>query len=182
MIEVFGIEGGLGVLRYRCGELLAMTALLVGGSVGVAPGANAQDEPSWNGEYSVTFFGTEKTGTSSAAQGAEGSPTFDYTFSSSCETNPCTATIVGGPPPSNPTVPVPIQYTWNGSEWELTNRWWWNCVKPDGAIEWVPASSTVTYTPLRNGTLDGSWLTTIESGACQGTVQMPLQAVPISNT
>ena len=168
--------------RYHCGGLIAMMVVSLGGSLCVAPGAFAQEEPSWNGEYSVTFFGTEKTGTSPAARGLEGSPTFDYVFSSTCSTDPCTATIVGGPPPGNPTVPLPIRYTWNGSAWELVNSWWWNCVKPDGSIERNPASARVIYTPLQNGTLNGAWHTDIQSGFCQGTVDIPLQAVPIANT
>lgn len=166
---------------YYRGGWTAVFAVMLAGSVCVAPAA-AQEEPSWNGEYSVTFYGTEKTGTSTAAQEPEGSSTSNYTFSSSCATDPCTATIVAGPPPTNPTVPVPITFSWNGSAWELSNRWWWNCVKPDGGLEWVPASSRVTYTPLRNGTLNGLWHTDIESGACQGSVEMPLQAVPVENT
>ena len=35
-----------------------------------------------------------------------------------------------------------------------------------------------TYTPQPDGTLAGTFQTTIDSGACQGTVAIPLTAVP----
>ena len=48
----------------------------------------------------------------------------------------------------------------------------------DGTIEWNPAGAAVIYTPKPDGTLTGSFHADISSGRCQGTVDMPIEAVP----
>ena len=163
--------------RYRWGGFIAVTALGLGGALAGAPVAAAADTASWNGEYEITFFTNKKTGTSLAADQKEGSYVKDFVFSSSCAEE-CTATVVDGPPPTNPTVPLPITYTWNGSAWEMLNAWHWNCLRPDGSIEWNPATTRVTYRPQADGSLRGAWHTNIHSGVCEGTVYIDTLAEP----
>jgi hypothetical protein len=93
-----------------CAPSLAIAAL------SVFPTASA-DPPSWNGEYAITFIVGPKSGTSIAAGQSEVQYTDTYAFRSSCTSGKCTATIISGPPPRNPTVPQPVQFTWDGSSW-----------------------------------------------------------------
>lgn len=165
--------------RYLWGALGAVVAALLGGALWVAPPALAGGAPTWSGAYAVTFQVDQKTGTSAAARQPEAVYTNVYTFASTCSTDPCTATIVDGPAPSNSTVPQPITFSWNGAAWELVNKWQWNCLLPDGTTEWDPANAAVTYTPQADGSLKGEWTTTITSGACQGTVYIPMKAVAV---
>ena len=145
-------------------------------AVWLAPAAIA-DQPSWNGQYAITFMVGPKSGTSIAAGDPEGQHTDTYGFSSSCAGGKCTATIVSGPPPSNPTVPQPVQFTWDGSSWTQVSDFQWDCMMPDTTIQWVPAHASVRYTPQPDGTLAGTMHTDIASGACQGTVEMHMTAV-----
>ncbi|BBY66369.1 Rv2253 family sensor-like surface protein [Mycolicibacterium helvum] len=134
------------------------------------------DSPSWNGEYAITFIVGPKAGTSMAAGQPEQQHTETYGLQSSCTGGKCTATITSGPPPSNPTVPQPIQFTWDGSSWTQANDFQWQCMMPDETIQWSPAHADVRYTPQPDGSLSGVMHTEILSGACQGTVDMEMTA------
>lgn len=68
----------------------------------------AADSASWNGEYAITFIVGPKAGTSMAAGQPEQQHTETYGFQSNCANGKCTATIISGPPPSNPTVLSPF--------------------------------------------------------------------------
>ncbi len=162
--------------RFWTGLVVAGAAVVVG-SVSPAPVALGE-VPTWEGPYAVTFGADEKTGTSEAATQWQNAYTENFVFSSTCSADRCITTVLGGPAPSNPTVPEPLQYTWNGSAWQLINDWQFNCQLPDGSTEWSPASARVTYTPQSDGTFYGEWETVIHSGACEGTLNMPLLAVP----
>jgi len=141
----------------------------------LSPVASA-DAASWNGEYAITFIVGPKAGTSIAAGQPEGQYTDTYTFQSSCADGTCTATIVGGPPPRNPTVRQPVQFTWDGSSWTQASDFEWDCMMPDETIQWSPARADVRYTPQPDGSLSGTMRTEISSGPCQGTVEMNMTA------
>lgn len=134
------------------------------------------DSPSWNGQYAITFIVGPKDGTSVAASQPEVQYTDTYTFSSSCASGKCVATIVGGPPPRNPTVPQPVQFTWDGSSWTQASDFQWDCMMPDTSIQWSPARGTTRYTPQPDGTLAGTIHTDILSGPCQGTLDINMTA------
>ena len=144
-------------------------------AVSLVPTAFA-DAPSWNGLYAITFMVGPKSGTSIAAGDPESQHTDTYGFSSTCTGGKCTATIISGPPPSNPTVPQPVQFTWDGSSWTQHSDFQWDCMMPDTTIQWDPAHADVRYTPRPDGTLAGTMRTDIASGACQGTVEMDMTA------
>ncbi|KKC03323.1 hypothetical protein [Mycobacterium nebraskense] len=134
------------------------------------------DSPSWNGQYAITFMVGPKAGTSMAVGNPEVQHTETYGFRSSCTNGKCVATIVSGPPPSNPTVPQPVQFTWDGTSWSQVNDFQWDCMMPDTTIQWNPARATVRYTPQPDGSLAGIMHTDILSGACQGTIDMDMKA------
>ena len=134
------------------------------------------DSPSWNGTYTITFIVGPKSGTSLAAGQPEGQYSDTYTLQSNCTGGKCTATIVGGPAPRNPTVPQPLQFTWDGSSWTQSSDFQWDCMMPDTTIEWDPAHADVRYTPQPDGTLAGTMHTDIRSGTCQGSVEMNMTA------
>jgi len=136
----------------------------------------SSDPPSWNGEYAITFIVGPKSGTSLAAGQPEGQYTDTYTFQSSCTSAKCTATIISGPAPRNPTVPQPVQFTWDGSSWTQVNDFQWDCMMDDGTIQWNPARADVRYTPQPDGSLSGTMHTEILSGPCQGTLEMHMTA------
>jgi hypothetical protein len=144
-------------------------------ALSLAPTAFA-DQPSWNGQYAITFMVGPKSGTSMAVGDSESQHTETYGFHSSCTGAKCTATIISGPPPSNPTVPQPVQFTWDGSSWTQHSDFQWDCMMPDTTIQWSPARSDVRYTPQADGTLAGVMHTEILSGPCQGTVEMNMTA------
>ncbi|OBH12075.1 hypothetical protein [Mycobacterium sp. E1747] len=144
-------------------------------ALSLSPNALA-DNPSWNGRYAITFMVGPKAGTSMAVGNPEVQHTETYGIRSSCTSGKCVATIVSGPPPTNPTVPQPIQFTWDGKSWSQTNDFQWDCMMPDTSIQWNPARATVTYTPQPDGSLDGLMHTDILSGACQGTIDMDMKA------
>ena len=152
---------------------------LCAGSVAIAlamsPIATA-DPPSWNGEYAITFIVGPKSGTSMAVGQPEGQYTDTYGFRSSCTSGKCIATIISGPPPRNPTVPHAVQFTWDGSSWTQVSDFQWDCMMPDGTIQWNPARADVRYMPQLDGSLSGTMHTEILSGACQGTVEMHMTA------
>lgn len=137
----------------------------------VAAPTGAADNPSWNGQYAVTFMVAPKSGTSMAVGDPEVQHTQTYGFSSSCSNGKCVATIVSGPPPTNPTVPQPVQFTWDGSSWKQESDFQWDCMMPDTSIQWNPAHAVVRYTPQPNGSLSGVMHADIASGACQGWIE-----------
>ncbi|MBE1551121.1 hypothetical protein GGC64_005181 [Mycobacterium sp. OAS707] len=156
-------------------SLVGVSAGLLAFAVSLSAPAGA-DAASWNGEYAITFIVGPKAGTSVAAGQPESQYTDTYTLSSSCAGGKCTATIVGGPAPRNPTVPQPVQFTWDGSSWTQSSEFQWDCMMPDTTIEWDPARADVRYTPQADGTLAGTMHTEILSGTCQGTLEMNMTA------
>jgi hypothetical protein len=163
------------VNRDRVRSLVGLSTAPVVLALSLSPAASA-DAASWNGEYAITFIVGPKAGTSIAAGQPEGQYTDTYTFESRCSDGKCTATIIGGPPPSNPTVPQPVQFTWDGSSWTQVSDFQWDCMMPDETIQWSPAHADVRYTPQPDGSLSGTMRTEIASGACQGTVEMNMTA------
>jgi hypothetical protein len=161
--------------RHRARSLVGLYAVPLAIAALLPPAASG-DNPSWNGEYAITFMVGPKSGTSMAVGDPESQHTEKYGFRSSCASGKCIATIVSGPPPSNPTVPQPVQFTWDGSSWTQVTDFQWDCMMPDTSIQWAPAKSTVRYTPQANGTLAGVMHTDISSGPCQGWIEMDMTA------
>ena len=123
------------------------------------PPTAAADTPSWNGVYTITFLVGPKSGTSLAAGDPEEQHTDTYGFRSSCTSGKCTATIISGPPPSNPTVPQPVQFTWDGSSWTQVSDFQWDCMMPDTTIQWSPARSNGIRPERRTLHAPTRWLT-----------------------
>jgi hypothetical protein len=161
--------------RERLSCLVGLCAPSLAIALSVCPTASA-DPPSWNGEYAITFIVGPKSGSSIAAGQPEGQYTDMYAFRSSCMSGECTATIISGPPPRNPTVPQPVQFTWDGSSWRQVSDFQWDCMMPDTTIQWNPARADVRYTPQPDGSLTGTLHTEILSGACQGTLDINMTA------
>ena len=161
--------------RDRLSSLIGLCTASLAITLSLARTASAEP-PSWNGEYAITFIVGPKSGTSIAAGQPEGQYTDTYAFRSNCTSGKCTATIISGPPPKNPTVPQTAQFTWDGSSWTQGSDFQWDCMMPDGTIQWNPARADVRYTPQPDGTLSGTMHTEILSGACQGTVEMNMTA------
>jgi hypothetical protein len=159
----------------RLSSLVCFCAASLALTLPLPPTASA-DSPSWNGEYAITFIVGPKSGTSMAAGDAEVQYTDTYGFRSSCTSGKCIATIVSGPPPRNPTVPQPVQFTWDGSSWTQVSDFQWDCMMPDTTIQWNPARANVRYTPQPDASLSGTMHTEILSGACQGTLDMNMTA------
>ncbi|VBA59344.1 hypothetical protein [Mycobacterium attenuatum] len=166
-------------LRQIALAALAATALgCAAVPAATAPQATADDGPSWNGQYVVTFGANAKSGTSVAASAPEYAHRAKYSFRSSCASGVCIATVTDGPPAKNEFIQRPIEYTWNGSQWVRETTWKWDCLLPDGTIEYDPARSLAVYTPGAYGILTGVFHTDITSGACKGNVDMPVSAKP----
>lgn len=142
-----------------------------------APAALAAPAPAWDGWYKITFHTDQKTGTSAAAQQSEIAYTAWYKLTTDCSSGTCVASIVDGPTPKD-NVAQSTTFDWTGSQWSRTTSWRWDCLLPDRTITYDPASSVTNYTPQPDGTLVGTFATNIGSGACQGTVYIPLTAVP----
>jgi hypothetical protein len=162
----------------RKAALAALAAASLGSSLWLAPAAMAAEDATWNGKYLVTLSTNRKTGTSMAASQPEPPQLVSYTFSSSCSTGECIATVTDAPPPKNESIPRPIEYRWNGSQWIQEMTWKWDCLLPDGTTEYDPAQSITAFKPGPNGILEGTFHTDISSGACQGTVDVPVSATP----
>ncbi|BBX31121.1 hypothetical protein [Mycolicibacterium mageritense] len=152
--------------------------MLIVAALTAAPTAHAANQV-WNGKYSLVRYAAQKTGTSLAARQPE--PTFSdvYTFSTDCSSSTCISTVIDGPTPKNPTLPLPPRYTWDGTRWVHIYDWQWDCYMGEGVPKvWAPARSWAYYAPQPDGTLRGTWLTQIAGGPCGGTVQMEVAAFP----
>ncbi len=134
----------------------------------------------WSGRYQIVTFASNKIGTSVAASQSEPDFGAQYVLSTDCSSGLCVATVVEGPAPSNPSIPQPIRYTWDGTRWQYSYNWQWECFRGDGLPkEYAPARSRVFYAPDIDGSLFGTWRTDILSGPCRGYVTMPVAAYPL---
>ncbi|SOJ55978.1 hypothetical protein MSIMFB_03455 [Mycobacterium simulans] len=158
--------------------LVALAAASLGGLL--APAAFAGEVASWNGQYILTLSANAKTGTSMAASQPEYAHRTSVSISSNCSAGGCIATVNDPPPRKNESMPRTIEFTWNGSQWIREMSWNWDCLLPDGTIEYDPAKSITVYTPGDHGILTGVFHTDIASGACKGNVDMPVSAKPVS--
>lgn len=156
---------------------LAAASTLVAATMLSAPGAQAVPSPDWDGWYRITFHTDQKTGTSLAAGQAEEAYTAWYRFATDCSTGSCVASVVDGPAPKD-NVAASTAFDWTGSQWSRTDSWRWDCLLPDRTITFDEASSVTTYSPQSDGSLKGTFATNIGSGDCEGTVYIPLTAVP----
>ncbi|UXA16842.1 hypothetical protein [Mycobacterium sp. SMC-4] len=157
----------------------ALASATVFAALGVCTAATAQAAPQgWNGRYTVVTYASEKMGTSVAARQPEPDFSAQYRFTTSCATI-CTATASDGPAPTNPTIPQPTRYAWDGKQWVFNYNWQWECFRGDDVPrEYAPARSLVFYAPAPDGSLFGTWRTEILDGLCKGTVIMPVAAYP----
>lgn len=155
----------------------AAAALVLAAALCGAPAAAADPAPNWNGWYKVTFHTDQKSGSSAAATQSEEAYTAWYRFSTDCSSGSCVASVVDGPTPKD-NASQSTKFDWTGSQWSRTNNWRWDCLLPDRTITFDPASSVTTYDPKPDGSLTGTFSTNIGSGACAGTVYIPVTAVP----
>ncbi len=156
----------------------AIAAAAVVALAGVCAEGTAHAAPLWSGRYTVVTYASQKIGTSIAARQAEPDFSAKYTFSTSC-TSTCVATAGDGPAPSNPTIPQPSRYTWDGKQWVFNYNWQWGCFRgADVPTEYAAARSLVFYAPTPDGTMYGTWRTEILEGLCKGSVIMPVAAYP----
>jgi hypothetical protein len=77
----------------RLRSLVGLCAAPLTIALSLAPTAFA-DNPSWNGEYAITFMVGPKSGTSMAVGEPEGQHTETYGFRSSCTSGKCVASIL----------------------------------------------------------------------------------------
>jgi hypothetical protein len=163
----------------KCSRALpAVAAMLMGGSLVAAPITRAEDTPYWGGRYAVTFHTDQKSGTSVAATQAEAPYTASYMFTTDCSAGECVASTIDGPTPKD-NVSRSTKFDWTGSDWSQSTSWNWDCLLPDGTITFDPANSVTNYVPQPDGSLTGTFHTTISSGVCQGIVSIPLTAVRV---
>ncbi|WNG86270.1 hypothetical protein C6A87_020725 [Mycobacterium sp. ITM-2016-00317] len=161
----------------RVRSALASATLVAAACVG-AEGTALAATPDWSGRYTVVTFASDKLGTSVAARQPEPDFSGQYTFSTSC-VGTCVATASDGPAPSNPTIPQPARYTWDGRQWVFNYNWQWECFRgADVPREYAAARSLVFYAPTADGSMFGTWRTEILEGLCKGTVIMPVAAYP----
>jgi hypothetical protein len=154
--------------------LVALAALCFHGGAATAHAAGQ----AWTGNYSMVTYASQKAGTSAAARLPESDFGAVFTLATSCSGRVCTATA-NGPASSNPTVPNPLTYRWDGQQWKSVYDWVWQCsVGGSGQLQWSPAQSFTFYTPQSDGSLRGIWHTDIATGACRGSVTIPVAAVP----
>jgi hypothetical protein len=159
---------------------VASAAASLGASLCLAPAAHASEVASWNGEYVMVLAANAKSGTSIAARQNEFAHRTNVSLTSTCTAGVCVATVNNPPPPKNQSMPSTIEFTWNGAQWVREMTWKWDCLLPDGTIDYAPAKSITVYTPGQYGILTGVFHTDITSGACQGNVDMPVSAKPVS--
>jgi len=163
------------VFTGRCGAAVIAAAVIgVAGCEVTMATADAAPQ-AWNGVYNMVTYASQKAGTSAANRQRENDFSAPFTLSTSCAAT-CVATAAG-PPSSNPTVPSPARFAWDGQQWKSMYDWVWQC-SLDPSSQWSPATSFTYYTPQPDGTLRGMWQTDISSGACRGSVVMPVAAVP----
>ncbi|OYN77973.1 hypothetical protein [Mycolicibacterium sphagni] len=167
----FGANSGAQRRLARRSLLVSAAALVI-----AVPVAHA-DEPFWGGWYKITFHTDQKSGTSIAATQQETPYTASYKITTDCSSGTCIASALDGPTPKD-NVAQSTTFAWTGSQWSRSNSWRWDCTLPDGTITYDPANSVTAYTPQPDGSLAGTFQTTIDSGACQGTVVIPVTAVP----
>lgn len=163
----------------RKAALAMLAAGSLSGPLWLSPPAFAGEASSWNGQYILTLSANAKEGTSMAARQPEYAHRTSVSISSSCSSDVCVATVNDPPPPKNDSMPRSIEFTWNGSQWVREMSWKWDCLLPDGTIEYDPAKSITAYTPGPNGVLTGVFHTNIFSGACKGNVDIPVSAAPV---
>jgi len=155
----------------------AVASLWAAGSL--SPASAQAQPPAWNGNYQMVTYASQKAGTSPATRQKENDFGAVFTLATACSAATCVATVMGGPAPSNPTIPQPTRYTWNGSQWYTQYDWVWDCFLGDAsAKQWSPATSWAFYAPQADGSLRGTWQTDISAGPCRGTVVMPVAAFP----
>jgi hypothetical protein len=99
---------------------------------------------------------------------------------SSCATNVCVAKVNDAPAPVNQYAQQTGTYSWNGSHWVEQTTSKYACPLLGGLVEYDPARSITALTPGPNGALTGVFRTDIVSGACKGSIEMPLTATPYS--
>jgi hypothetical protein len=160
--------------------LVALAASSLGSAVWLSPAAFAVQASNWNGPYLLTFSANQKSGTSMAARQPETAQRASYSFTSSCSTGVCVATVNDPPAAKNQYMQRSVQYAWNGSQWVQQMNRTWDCPLLGGIVEHDPARSITALTPGPNGALTGVFHTDIVSGACKGTVDMPVSATPVS--
>jgi hypothetical protein len=154
----------------------AVALCLVAGLMVGMPAAPAQAAgQQWMGRYAMVTYASQKGGTSVAVRQPETDFSAVFTMSTSCAAV-CVATALG-PQSSNPTVPHPLRYTWDGQQWKSSYEWSWQC-SVNGESHWSPAQSFTFYTPQADGSLRGIWHTDISAGPCRGSVVMPVAAYP----
>ncbi len=167
----------MSVLRRNRAALLCAALIAV---FAASPVPAVAENPSWNGKYTLIGYADQKTGNSRAAKQAEAPFSGELTFVTQCSGGSCVATVVDGPRPKNPTVPLPERYTWDGGRWANIYDWQWDCLVGDGFPKvWSPARSWTYYVPQPDGTLRGTWMTEIYGGPCEGSVWMPVAAFPL---
>jgi hypothetical protein len=165
---------------HRKTALLALAAASLGGSLLLAPTAFAGEASSWDGHYLLTSSANQKIGTSLAARQPEYAQRASYSFTSSCSTGVCVATVSDPPAPKNPYMQRSVEYAWNGSQWVQQMSRQWDCRLLGGLVEHDAARSITALTPGPNGALTGVLHMDILSGTCKGSVEMPVTATPFS--
>jgi hypothetical protein len=155
------------------------TATFVAAACVCGAGTAQAVTPDWNGRYTVVTFASDKIGTSVATAQPEPDFSAQYTFTTTCAGR-CVATASDGPAPTNPTIPQPTRYTWDGRQWIFNYNWQWECFRGDDVPrEYASARSLVFYAPTVDGSMYGTWRTEILEGICKGTVVMPVAAYPV---
>ncbi len=165
-------------MEFRGKALIPLTAMLIAAPLAGAPIGHTDPAPTWSGNYKITFHTDQKSGSSMAATQSEEPYSATYQFSTDCSSGACVASAVDGPTPKD-NVSRSVKFDWTGSRWSRTNTWRWDCLLPDRTITYDPATSVTTYRPQADGSLTGTFETTISGGACQGTVTIPVTAVPV---
>lgn len=94
-IEGHGLRGEM-MTSDRLKRFAGLCASPLPIALALSPTAVA-DNPSWNGQYAITFMVGPKAGTSMAVGNPEVQHTETYGLRSSCTNGKCVATIVSGP-------------------------------------------------------------------------------------
>lgn len=162
----------------RMQAALFVAAVLALVCVLVPPTSQAAGQQ-WSGRYTMVTYASQKAGNSVAARQPEHDFSGEYLLATNCSSGKCVATVVNGPRSTNPTVPQPLRYTWDGSQWQFMYDWQWECFRGDSvASVFSAARSWVFYQPQPDGSMQGTWHTDIFDGTCRGNVIMPVAAYP----